>query len=236
MDGALLVIPHGESGSRVTSVQAAEGVAAEVVIEAERQGVLTHARTVDGRAALRFPEYQEFQPALAIVTWWPFEADPHLDPFEPGSSDFSFGADFMQDKVEEGVPPEDGSNLLQRGLYSQPSQFKLEVDQGRPGCRVAGSAGDVQVRVGEAIAPATWYRVSCRRTLDGVEIQLESISDDGSTTLIESVFQGGTTGHLSWDDPSPLALGGKLNPDGDIAASAPDQFNGAVTRPFLVID
>ena len=49
---------------------------------------------------------------------------------------------------------------LQRGLYGDPSQFKLQIDHGYPSCLVRGSSGQVSIASSAKITPDRWYRVT----------------------------------------------------------------------------
>lgn len=147
----------------------------------------------------------------------------------PGTSDFTFGGVFSLDTVSSGRSEDNGDNLLQRGLYNQSSQFKLDLDKGRPACSVRGAAGRVIVRAGTAIQRDTWYTASCTRT--GSMLTLKVARYGSSTT--QSTSRYGATGSLSFPSSRPASIGGKLTASGGVLASATDQFNGSVAQIWV---
>ncbi|WP_109472578.1 hypothetical protein [Ornithinimicrobium cavernae] len=211
------------------------GVDIEVSIATLEGG---HIRLAEGRSddlSLRMPEFVPDGPypraVVAITT-----TDTSPDALAPGDADFRFGIDFWVDPVSADRKLDNGDNMLQRGLASDPSQFKLELDRGRPNCRIAGSAGAVEVRAQEKVVPERWYRAECSRRGDDVVLTVTEFhqgSDPG-----QSVTTGhGATGTVAWTRPEiPLALGGKLAANGAVIRSATDQFNGRLANPELIID
>ena len=188
----------------------------------------------DGGYAARFPTYNPGDPRRAVMT----VTTTSQDPFNPGVADFSFGADFNvddtaeQDADQEKVKDADnGNNLLQRGLFSDTGQYKLQVDHGRVSCRIAGSEGEVVVRAPQPIEPETWYRVSCLRVGDRVTLQLHDFERD-----LERTSEEGSTGSVHLPPTTPVVLGGKASTSGAAVATDSDQFNGAIDNVFLTVD
>lgn len=156
------------------------------------------------------------------------------DPLSPGSRSFQFGVMFKKDKRSSGTTTDNGDNLIQRGLASDPSQYKLEVDGGRVGCRVEGDAGSVSVRSTVPIYWHRWYSAVCSRSGSTVTVTVTEHLVDGDRVTRNSV--SGSIGTLRWSKPrTPLSVGGKLAADGSVIRSATDQFNGILSDPFLDI-
>src|SRR4051812_42672459 len=64
------------------------------------------------------------------------------DDLDPGAGPFRFGADFNLDAVSEDSGPggrDNGDNLIQRGLFNQQAQYKIQLDHDTALCRVKGS-------------------------------------------------------------------------------------------------
>lgn len=156
------------------------------------------------------------------------------DPLSPGSRGFQFGAMFKKDERSAGTTTDNGDNLVQRGLASDPSQYKLEVDGGRLACRVKGDAGAVTVRSSVPIYWHRWYSAVCARSGSTVTVTVtEHLADTNRVTRSSA---SGSIGTLRWSKPkTPMSVGGKLAADGSIIRSATDQFNGIISDPFLDI-
>src|SRR3954451_6618043 len=93
----------------------------------------------DGRGSGRYPAWDGTSPyQRAAVTVLSNEAG---DPLSPGTRDFEFGASFSLDTKSEGTTQDNGDNLIQRGLYGDKAQYKIQVDKGHVSCRVKGSSG-----------------------------------------------------------------------------------------------
>ena len=190
----------------------------------------------DGGYAARFPAYNPADPRRAVLT----VSTATEDPFNPGIADFSFGADFQVDDATEQesataekkpASGDNGNNLLQRGLFSDTSQYKLQVDHGRVSCRIAGTEGEVVVQAPRRIEPDTWYRVSCSRVGERVTVQLDDFESD-----LEGTSEVGRTGSVHLASTTPVVMGGKADANGEAIASDSDQFNGAIDNVFLTID
>ncbi|OLT41858.1 hypothetical protein BJF86_02285 [Serinicoccus sp. CNJ-927] len=185
---------------------------------------------MDGGLALRLPAYSGAaappRAALQLAS-----SGPH-GPLDVGVQDFEFGTDFRLDAESQGTEVDGGNNLIQRGLASDPGQFKIDVDGGRVGCRVAGSEGVVEARISSSVRPDTWYRARCSRNGDVVDVRIESLE---SLKTAGAATATGSIGDISFDAGLPLSLGGKVRADGELIASATDQFNGVVADPVLTV-
>src|SRR5690606_25565528 len=90
----------------------------------------------------------------------------------PDDRDFSWGASFRLDAVSTGNPVDNGDNLIQRGLSSQPAMFKAELDLRRPGCTLKGTEGELIVRAATKVEPGIWYAVRCERQGDRLTVRV----------------------------------------------------------------
>jgi hypothetical protein len=203
---------EGTASLRVSAVSSGTG---QVVAEEDPSG----------GGAVRFPAFSAAPAATAVLV-----AVDDLDALEPGDRDFSFGAAFSVDARSSGSTTDDGNNLLQRGGYVG-GQFKIQVDQGVPSCRVAGDAGEVFVEADEPVAPDRWYTVTCERTISQVRLTL---TPRGRGERSRTWSATGAIGTVSFEQ-APVAIGGKVAPDGGPVASA-DQFNGIVDDVFVQVD
>lgn len=211
-----LVVENGGSSEVDTKVSAAGGGALRTVA---RKG---------GGYAARFPTYATNYRQRVVVT---ATSPAGKDALSPGTRNFTFGADFTLDKVSEGSAQDNGNNLVQRGLFADPGQYKIQIDHAKASCRVAGKAGAVFVRSTTPIKPATWYRVSCSRTQGGLTLAIGTV--DG---VVGRTWSAGATGVVDAADSTPLALGGKVSRSGRAVAGNSDQFNGAMDNVFLRLD
>jgi hypothetical protein len=188
-------------------------------------------RSVPGKAggyAARFPAFAAGYTQRAVVTATSSSDD---DPLSPGDSDFTFGSDFTLDKVSEGGTADNGNNVVQRGLFVDPSQYKIQIDHGRASCRVAGSAGAAVVRSTQVITADAWYRISCSRTTRTLTLALGRV--DGAITRTSVSAR---TGVVDSANSTPLSLGGKVTGTGKVVTGNSDQFNGALDNVFLRLD
>ncbi len=150
--------------------------------------------------------------------------------FTPGNSDFTYGAVVRLDARSSGRSNDNGDNVLQRGLYNEPSMFKLELDAARPACTVRGSAGLVVLR-STTITRGVWYRVTCSRTSGVVSIAVARVGASSASTARIATTR--PTGNLSFTSSRPASVGGKLTARGAVATSASDQFNGAIAQVWV---
>lgn len=182
-----------------------------------------------GEQAFRFPSYVAtgtYPRAVVTVTNTGFG-----DALSPGITPFAWGADFNLDPRNEGRSNDNGNNLVQRGLFSDPTSFKAELDDGKPACTVHGDKGRLIVRSPKPVTPGTWYRMRCER--DGSYLTVQSWEID-KPSHAETSVRVGAMGGVEMPSPSiPLSIGGKVGPNGAVIATATDQFNGAVANPFL---
>lgn len=229
-----LRVPGGTSyGSTVSTVDQLGTAPAAVDVVRASGGALKAGSWRSGSQVFDFPGFtwSSTEPR-AVVRVTPRGT---VDPLAPGWRDFSFGADFRKESRSSGTSVDNGDNLIQRGLWNDSAQYKIEVDGGRPGCRIKGDKGSVTVRAGLQVDSRRWYRVRCSRASNTVTLWVREYYGDGTFRSM-SVRQTGTIGSLKWPKTrTPLSVGGKLAPDGAMVRSATDQFNGLVSDPILRI-
>ncbi len=154
------------------------------------------------------------------------------DELSPDAQPFEFGADVM---VEQAAGPSDaGDNVLQRGLWSDEAQYKLQLDRDVPSCRLAGPDGEVVVNADEKVLPGRWYRMRCVRTGQLVTLTLATVDQDGDTRPVGTWTEQGPIGPLQMPREAPLSIGAKVGADGLVVAVEPDPFDGLVDN--VVVD
>ncbi|WP_203987628.1 hypothetical protein [Virgisporangium aurantiacum] len=83
-------------------------------------------------------------------------------PLTPADAMFSFGADV---RLTEPPPTSAGMNVFQLGAAAAGlSQWKVQVDAGRPSCRWSDGAAVVLLIADVTLSVDTWYRIRCTRT------------------------------------------------------------------------
>jgi hypothetical protein len=150
---------------------------------------------------------------------------------EPGDADFQLGLDVLLPHPAVRSDTDNGDNLVQRGLFGDEGQLKLQIDGGQPSCRVAGDEGVVTVEADTALTSGTWFRLRCQRTRGRVTLYVGRIDPTGMVTSWSHWSEEGATGRITFGDPAPLiSIGGKLSPQGGVVPDAPDQFSGALSQ------
>lgn len=230
-----LQVPSGLAvGAPVTSMQQLGSIPVTVAVPRLNNGQVVVARNLWNGKGLRLPAFSRSStPPLAVVRITHTSASG--DPFAPRSADFNFGIYFKKDATSTGTSVDNGDNLLQRGLASDPAQFKLEVDVGRPSCTIKGDRGRVIVTSTVTVSSDRWYHATCRRLGNTVRLAVKEYRPDGSTRTV-TTSRSGTIGSLAWSKrETPISVGGKLAANGAIVRSSTDQFNGLATHPSLEI-
>lgn len=188
----------------------------------------------DGRSAgyaARFPRHSPSATAPAAVVRIR-NAGP-ADGLDPGTGRFTFAADVKLDTLTATAgSADDGDNVVQRGLYGDVSQYKIQVDHGRPMCRIKGRSGTVEVRSPVVVQPWRWYRLTCVRDGGRVTLSVTSWASDGTPTTTSTARDGATGSMRPASSGVPLSVGGKLSASGGIVASA-DQLSGLVDNVRL---
>jgi hypothetical protein len=216
---AAAATPASSGSLQVTTTVLTSG-GATLGVAADSSGSTT------GHAA-QFPGYDTTTPyqraAVSVVS-------SSGDPLSPGDADFEFGADFALDTPNQGISADNGNNLVQRGFFNEPAQYKLQLDGGHVSCRVRGAAGATTVKSRLAVTAGRWYSASCART--GSTVTLRVQAKDGSTGQTITVSQA--TGSVQMASAAiPLTIGGKVNASGHLVVNNSDQFNGRVDNVYF---
>jgi hypothetical protein len=230
--GAPDILVRGrEDGAQAVPVQVGE-LGVDLTVASLNGGTLAAETAWDGSVAFRPPAFsQDPMPPRAVIRVRP---DRPAD-LSPGLRSVAWGADFQLDGVSTGTAEDNGDNLLQRGLASDPGQFKAELDLRRPGCSVVGSTGRLTVRAEQAVEAGRWYRMRCLREGDRLTVFVWEIVDGQLESETERQVSG-PVGPVSPPATAPLSVAGKLTTKtGDIVVSASDQFNGLVANAFVDI-
>jgi hypothetical protein len=223
----VLDFESGPAAGRSASEYTNSGTArVDVVVSATGSAAVVSVTGPDGGRAVRFPSYTGETPAPAAVL---VATSKDKAALSPGDGDFAFGASFTLDRESSGSDADNGDNLVQRGTFNDPGQFKIQLDKGVPSCRVAGSAGTVFVKADAAVKRGAWYSVTCSRSSSKVSLTLKKYGADDAETWRAT----GPTGDIELAS-EPLSVGGKVSNKGVPVASA-DQFSGAVDDVFFQI-
>lgn len=184
--------------------------------------------TPDDQAALFPGSGPAGKGRLAVLRVDPGTGGPLL---EPGDQEFQLGLDLVLPQTVVRTETDNGDNLLQRGLFGDEDQLKLQVDGGEPSCRVAGDDGEVTVEADTSLATGEWFRLRCQRTHGRLTLYVGRIEQDGAVPSWTHWSEEGETGTVEFDDEAALvSVGGKLNPQGGVVPDAPDQFSGALAH------
>ncbi|MEZ5193578.1 MAG: LamG domain-containing protein [Nocardioides sp.] len=202
---------------------------AHVTISTLGRGELRAVAGPAGTTAVAFPSVE--QSSQGNIAALHAVIDKFSTVFSPDAEDFQFGADVYFSEPPRRATGDDGDNLIQRGLFGEKGQIKLQVDNGVPSCRIAGDQGEALIK-GTRLAVGQWYRLRCQRDDDRVSLYVGRIRADGEVTRWALTSTTQPTGLIEFvgNRPAPVSIGGKLNPVGEVVADAPDQFNGALAH------
>ena len=158
-----------------------------------------------------------------------------VDNLNPGGGSFTFGADFVRDANSERARSNDnGDNLIQRGLFDNRSQYKIQVDHGRLSCRIKGGQGVVTVTSPVPISAGRWYRARCTRAGTTVTLIVTRWTASGGA-VSAATKRSGVIGSLTpVASTVPLSIGGKLAANGRVLDTT-DQFNGRIDNSIVHI-
>lgn len=224
----------GMDGRRRTAQPVQLGSAeVELKVSSVSGGQIQAARGREGDSAFGFPAYQDAGSyPRAVITARGVEREDELS---PGASDFSYGADFVVDDPSFGRAEDNGNNVIQRGLSSDPVLFKLELDaNSRPSCSVHGRKGALTVYARQVVETGRWLRVICEREGERLLILVSEYLPSGSVTTSGRAVSG-TLGPVDFRGDVPVSIGGKVARDGSVIASSSDQFNGRIANPFVLL-
>jgi hypothetical protein len=192
-------------------------------------GQIVQVPSGNGTSALRFPPYSpEAQSPRLVLVLNPLGA---TDLLNPEAEDFSFGADLRLNEVSSGKGDDNGDNVLQRGLFSDTSQYKLQVDKHVPSCTVRSGSAELFVKFDKGLDEG-WFRVRCAYeagslTLSVSKILTDRVEEIGSKTESRSI------GPIGFGARTPATIGGKLGSNGELVLNQSDQFNGELDNVFV---
>ena len=157
------------------------------------------------------------------------------DLLDPGTDPFSFGADFNLNTLSSTPDSKDnGDNLIQRGLANSATQYKIQIDAGKPSCVLRQGTTTITAKATQVIERGTWYRVVCQRTAaGGVTTVSLTVTRLSTGALVPTTPGTGALLDLSIATTVPMSVGGKLSDTGNVILSATDQFNGRIDNAFL---
>jgi hypothetical protein len=204
----------------------------DVKVDVQRENMpVGRVTSGDGSRGLRFPHFKKDDeaPRMVLVVQPEELSAASVDP--AGDGEFTFGADVKLDRDAGSGTFDNGDNVLQRGLYADPSQYKLQVDKRVPSCTVKSPLARAFVRAPEAMQPG-WYRIVCdynagSLTLSVSRMQNGEVGDPVQATVTEDL------GPLVFKPATPVVIGGKVGFNGLMVRHNPDQFNGALDNVFV---
>jgi hypothetical protein len=114
-----------------------------------------------------------------------------------------------------------GANVLQKGFSASGSQFKLQVDRGRPSCVVVDvTRQEIHRAEGSSrIVDGAWHQLDCTRGGDSLTLTVDGKPAGRATVPLD----------LSIVNDEPLRIGGK-----GISANN-DQFSGEIDDVYIAV-
>ena len=223
-------------GNDITSLSNVGSANVSVTVVTANGGRLRarHVKTTDSRVA-DYPSYDgRSNGPRAVVSILPTGGGDELEPL---AAPFRFGVDARLDTKNQGTSSDDGNNLIQRGLFSDAAQYKIQEDSRTLSCRVKGQSGALMVASTVRPQPKTWYRIRCARNVvsggDRLMIAVRTIRGPGSFGPVTKTWSTtGAIGSLSFSASTPLSVGGKLTGPAAIHPAS-DQFNGMLDNAYL---
>jgi hypothetical protein len=192
-------------------------------------GQIVQVASGNGTSALRFPPYSpEAQSPRLVLVINPVGA---TDLLNPEAKDFSFGADLRLNAASSGKGDDNGDNVLQRGLFSDANQYKLQVDKRVPSCTVKSGERRLFVKFDQGLDEG-WFRVRCDYEAGSLTLSVSQILADRIEKLgnkAESV----SIGPIGFRASTPATIGGKLGSNGELVLKQSDQFNGELDNVFV---
>lgn len=234
-DGDFLLELAGSDPATVTTESLEAGESLEASVTKRGSGQLRVVTEPTGASGILFPSHADAdQGNLAAV-----RLTSKSGALDVEDRDFSIGADVRLSGEAESSEQDNGDNVVQRGLYGSTGQYKVQLDNGRPSCRISGQLGSVVAKSDVSVEPDTWYRLVCRRDGNTVTLFVAPVDSGQSEnpTQWDIVQVVGRTGRVKFvQDDRYLSIGAKINRQGTIVRNSPDQFNGGIDRVFLAID
>jgi hypothetical protein len=208
---------------------AAERVSVRSLEVSGGQAVQVHSG--NGTSALRFPAFSaEREAPRLVLVLNPIGASDLLN---PGGQDFSFGADLRLNDASSGKGDDNGDNVLQRGLFSDANQYKLQVDKRVPSCTVNSNGARLFVKFDEGLDEG-WFRVRCDYAAGSLTVSVSRILTDRVEELGHKT-ESMSIGSLDFSGRTPATIGGKIGVNGELVLNQSDQFNGELDNVFVDI-
>jgi hypothetical protein len=205
-----------------------EAQAAGVALQVRREGdaPLQTVESGDGTRGLAFPSYAAVDEKRLVLLLGLDQAGPA----KPSSGVLRFGADVRLQSGTASGPNDNGDNVVQRGLYSDSDQFKLQVDKRVPSCSVRTPRLRAVASLGQQLGDG-WYRLGCRYDGATVTVSATQMSVEGASPV--QVKTDARAGALSFPTSTGVSVGGKVTADGTLVRTQPDQFNGALDNVYV---
>jgi hypothetical protein len=184
----------------------------------------------NGTSALQFPPYAPQEAGRLVLV---LSSVGRPDRLNPVRSDFSFGADVRLDATSSGDADDNGDNVLQRGLFNDPNQYKLQVDKRVPSCTVKVGAARLFVKLDSEL-DGGWFRVRCDYQAGTLTVSASRI-DANSVTEFSRASVSQKLGGVEFAVSTQVTVGGKLGSNGDLVLRESDQFNGDLDNVFVDI-
>jgi hypothetical protein len=185
---------------------------------------------VAGRSgyAVRTPAFSEKgrTPAAVLVV-----KPRGADQLSPGTRAVRWGVDVMLDAEQGASTADNGDNVLQRGLFEDQAQVKLQLDHDVPSCRVRGDDGEAIVSAREPVVREQWHRVMCQ--LRHGELTL-AVGEPGRPEVSRWSVPA-EVGAIGFRRSEPIAIGGKVDRKGRMDPKDTDQFSGLLDNVFMDI-
>lgn len=214
-------------GDSMDRVQSSGAATLRISVSTANGGTLDR---VTGRSgyAVRTPVFSAVgrTPAAVLVV-----KPRGADQLSPGARPFRWGVDVMLDSEQGTTESDNGDNVLQRGLFDDQAQVKLQLDRDVPSCRVQGDRGEAIVTADAPVERATWHRIACQLRNDELTLL---VGEPGRPHPQEWTVPA-AVGSVDFRRSEPVAIGGKVNRRGRIQPQDTDQFNGLLDNVFMDI-
>jgi len=192
-------------------------------------GSVTSVVDLSGARYLRFPGGSCLVPPCPQAIVQPVRSDT-LVPDEDGAGRFSFGADA---RLTEEPSPAAGMNVFQYGAAAAGlSQWKLQLDYGRPSCRWSDGTTVVLLMAGDdgyRLSPGTWYRIRCAR-LSPVLFEIRVLDPRTGAAVVPPAHRVASVGPIL--PTGTVVIGGKRIRDTQSDVDT-DQFHGDLDNIYF---
>ncbi len=235
-EGAQLVVRDAARPGEPARPRQAGAASLALSVASLDEGTVTTAKGPDGGTAFDFPDFTDSGTAYPRAVVIARNVDDQRDVLSPDLGKVVFGADLRLDDTSVGRSEDNGNNIVQRGLSSDPVMFKLDLDGNlRPGCTVHGRSGKLMVYAADAVETDRWYRIRCAYADGQLFIYVGEYLPSGDLTTTGRSAEGKVGAIAFPESRIPVSVGGKVARDGSVISSATDQFNGLIGSAFVAI-